>query len=88
MIWIFIFLLLIANNAIWVWFWRESKVQTAIEPTALEKRAAALVAFEEKRSPDASGEFKRHRVLAKLMDEFPQAAKRDISAAIEKGLPE
>jgi len=38
--------------------------------------------------PGTSGEYKRHNVFSRLIKEFPQISKREISLVIEKGLPE
>jgi hypothetical protein len=35
---------------------------------------------------DASGEYKRHSVYARLLKSFPNAIKRDVALAIEIGL--
>lgn len=51
----------------------------------LYDHAVALTGvWETKNAP--SGEFKRHQVMASLMDEFPQRSKRDLALAIEAAL--
>jgi hypothetical protein len=57
--------------------------------TPLEIRAKELCLEQDVISaPGTSGEYKRHNVISRLMKEFPQISKREISLAIEKGLPE
>lgn len=48
-------------------------------------RARALVAAADALK-DASGEYKRHQVYARLLKEFPRESKRAISRAIEEAL--
>ena len=36
--------------------------------------------------PDTAGEFKRHQVYARLIDQFPQRRRRDLGKAIEDAL--
>lgn len=56
----------------------------APEPDPLDVRAKALVADVERL--DASGEYKRHTVYARLLKEFPMRRKRDVGLAIETAL--
>jgi hypothetical protein len=56
--------------------------------TPIEIRAKELCLEQDIISaPGTSGEYKRHNVISRLMKEFPQIPKRQISLAIEKGLP-
>lgn len=49
----------------------------------LLERAKHWVQWEEDNSIETGGEWKRHQVYAKLIKEFPNFKKRDLSVAIE-----
>lgn len=53
-----------------------------VDPSDLRGRTVQLV--QEAELLDASGEYKRHQVYARLIKEFPLAAKREIAFCIEE----
>lgn len=52
----------------------------------LEASVRALTAEADATWPEASGEFKRHQVLARVKKEFPAAREREIGMAIEQAV--
>lgn len=53
------------------------------EATPVEVTARLWVTWAQTTYPQQSGEYKRHKVLAKLMKTFPDARQRDLGMAIE-----
>jgi hypothetical protein len=48
--------------------------------------ARALIAEQEIKHPDASGEYKRHMVYARLIKVYPRVRKRYLALAIETAI--
>jgi hypothetical protein len=68
-----------------VWLLAKKHASRPKPLSALELRAVELVRINEQ-VRDVSGEWKRHQVLATLIDEFPRRRQRELSRAIEKAL--
>ncbi len=56
-------------------------------PDPLMERTRELVTWAQT-AKHASGEYKRHQVLAQLMKDFPDARQRDLAYAIERVMQE
>lgn len=54
----------------------------------LDLRVRELIDEQDARWPDRDGEGKRHQVYARLIKDFPDARKRDLSLAIESVIQE
>lgn len=63
------------------------KSRPKIELTLLDQRALELVKlYENYSAPGTSGEWKRHNVLAELIDAFPTVRELELSKAIDRAV--
>jgi hypothetical protein len=80
--------LLIRSGLFEEWIEEELKKRNSVAAALLARAEVLCFEQEATSSPGTSGEYKRHNVYARLIKEFPAISKREISKAIEQGLPE
>jgi hypothetical protein len=80
--------LLIRSGLFEGWIEGELKKRSSVAAALLSRAEVLCFEQEATSSSGTSGEYKRHNVYARLIKDFPAISKREISKAIEQGLPE
>lgn len=65
--------------AAWIW----TPPPRAVENPVLARALVLVDAVDTAADPEASGEFKRHIVYARLLKEFPTTRRRDVGLLVE-----